>query len=50
MIGFSNAFNNEYRSVNDCRNFIRYEQIFRSEDKNRNKKFLKWTAMKEKND
>ena len=34
MIGFSNAFNGEYRSINDVRNFDQPEQVIDDEDIN----------------
>jgi hypothetical protein len=34
MIGFSNAYYNEYRWINNTRNFIQQEQVFDDEDKN----------------
>lgn len=34
MIGFSNAFNNELRWINDIRNFIQPEQVVDDEDTN----------------
>jgi hypothetical protein len=41
MIGFSNAFYNENRWVDNCRNFIQYEQIINDEDLKKKKKHLK---------
>jgi hypothetical protein len=49
MIGFSNAFYDEYRLIDNCRNFIQYEQIFNDEDKKRKKKQLKWIKIKKTN-
>lgn len=34
MIGFSNAFYNEFRWINDIRNFIHPEQVVEDEDTN----------------
>jgi hypothetical protein len=34
MIGFSNAFNEEFRSINDVRNFDQPEQVIDDEDTN----------------
>jgi hypothetical protein len=34
MIGFSNAYLNETRMINDIRNVIKYEQIIEDEDIN----------------
>jgi hypothetical protein len=42
MIGFSNAIYDEYRSIDNCRNFIQYEQLVNDEVKKRKKKYLKW--------
>ena len=36
MIGFSNAYLNENRMINDIRNAIEYEQIIDDEDINKN--------------
>jgi len=33
MIGFSNAYYDEHRWINDTRNFIQQEQVFNDEDK-----------------
>ncbi len=33
MIGFSNAYHDENRWINDTRNFIQQEQVFSDEDK-----------------
>ena len=49
MIGFSNAFNNEYRWIDNCRNFIQYEQIINDEDKHKKSKHLKWIKIKRTN-
>ena len=49
MIGFSNAFYDEYRWIDNCRNFIQYEQIFNDEDKYKKKKHLKWKRRKRTN-
>ena len=49
MIGFSNAYYNEYRMIDNCRNFIQYEQIFNDEDKYKKKKRLKWIKIKRTN-
>ncbi len=49
MIGFSNAFYDEYRWIDNCRNFIQYEQIFNDEDKYKRKKHLKWIKIKKTN-
>jgi len=49
MIGFSNAFYEEYRSINNCRNFVQYEQIFNDEDRFKRKKHLKWFKIKRTN-
>jgi len=38
MIGFSNALNDEYRWIDNCRNFIQYEQIYNDEDKYKKKR------------
>jgi len=35
MIGFSNAFYDEYRSINDIRNFDQTEQVIDNEDTNK---------------
>jgi hypothetical protein len=34
MIGFANAYYDEYRWINSTRNFIKQEQVFNDEDKN----------------
>jgi len=34
MIGFSNAYYDEYRWINNTRNFIQQEQVFDDEDIN----------------
>ena len=34
IIGFSNAFNDEFRWINDIRNFDQQEQIIHDEDTN----------------
>lgn len=34
VIGFSNAFNEEFRSINDVRNFVVQEQVIDDEDTN----------------
>jgi hypothetical protein len=41
MIGFSNAYYEEYRSIDNCRNFIQYEIVFNDEVKKRRRKHLK---------
>jgi hypothetical protein len=33
MIGFANAYYDEYRWINNTRNFIQQEQVFDDEDK-----------------
>jgi hypothetical protein len=33
MIGFSNAYNNEYKMLNDIRCFMRQEQVINDDDK-----------------
>ena len=45
MIGFSNAIYDEYRSIDNCRNFIQYEQLVNDEVKKRKKKYLKWIKL-----
>ena len=35
MLGFSNAYLDESRMINDTRNFIEQEQVIDDEDKNR---------------
>ena len=49
MIGFSNAYYDEYRWIDNCRNFIQYEQIFDDEDKHKKRKHLKWIRIKKTN-
>jgi hypothetical protein len=49
MIGFSNAYYEEFRSIDNCRNFIQYEQTFNDEDKYKKNKHLKWFRIKWKN-
>jgi hypothetical protein len=49
MIGFSNAFYDEYRSIDNCRNFIQYEQLVNDEVKKRKKKHLKWIKINKTN-
>lgn len=34
MIGFSNAYNEEFRWINDIRNFVEKEQVIDDEDTN----------------
>jgi hypothetical protein len=34
MIGLSNVFNEEFRSINDARNFVDQEQVIDDEDTN----------------
>ncbi len=46
MIGFSNAYYEEFRSIDNCRNFIQYEQIFNNADKYKKNKHLKWFRIK----
>jgi hypothetical protein len=46
ILGFSNAFYDEYRWIDNSRNFIQHEQIFNDEDKYKKKKHLKWTRIK----
>jgi hypothetical protein len=48
MIGFTNAYYDEYRWINNSRNFIQYEQIFNDEDKYKKKKNLNWERIKKK--
>ena len=48
MIGFSNAYYDECRWIDNCRNFIQYEQIFNDEDKYKKRKHLKWIRIKKR--
>ena len=48
MIGFSNALYNENRWIDNCRNFIQYEQIIDDEDKYKKYKHLKWIKVKKR--
>jgi len=48
MIGFSNALYNENRWIDNCRNFIQYEQIIDDEDKFKKYKYLKWINVKKR--
>ena len=49
MIGFSNAYYDEYRWINNSRNFIQHEQIFNDENKYKKKKNLKWERLNRTN-
>ena len=49
MIGFSNAYYEEFRSIDNCRNFIQYEQVFNDEDKYKKYKHLKRIRIKRMN-
>lgn len=49
MLGLSNVFYNEYRWIDNCRNFIQYEQVINDEDKTRKKKNLRWAEIKRTN-
>ena len=46
MIGFSNAYFDEFRWINDTRNFIQQEQVFKDEDKYKKYKRIKWKRIK----
>jgi len=48
MIGFSNALYNENRWIDNCRNFVQYEQIIDDEDKFKKYKHLKWIKVKKR--